>query len=117
VFARLFSHHRPLPLAGFLSSSPEADQREEERDVVKAVDAPEHADLALVPQRVPEHELDEEAPLEHRLLVAEHLERVLAVVLPEPAVPDAAERGAVQAVLQPNAFAEEGSETACIYSR
>jgi hypothetical protein len=39
------------------------------------------------------------------------------VVLPEPAVPDAAERGAVQAVLQPNAFAEEGSETACIYSR
>ena len=104
MFVLLFiSLHRPLP-PGVCSSPPEADQREEERDVVEAVDVPEHADLALVPRRVPEQELDEEAPLEHRLLVAEHLERVLAVVLPEPAVPDATERDAVHAVLQPNVF-------------
>lgn len=61
---------------------------------------PEEADLALVPGRVSEHEFNEQAPLEHSLLVAEHLKRVLAVVLPEAAVPDATKRDAVQAILQ-----------------
>lgn len=98
LLARLFTHSPPS------ASSPEADEREEERDVVEAVDAPEHSDLGLVPRRVAEHELDEEAPLEHRLLVAEHVKRVLAVVLAEPAVPHATERDAVQAILEQNVW-------------
>jgi hypothetical protein len=101
LLARLFTHSPPS------ASSPEADEREEERDVVEAVDAPEHSDLGLVPRRVAEHELDEEAPLEHRLLVAEHVKRVLAVVLAEPAVPHATERDAVQAILEQNISVQE----------
>jgi hypothetical protein len=63
---------------------------------------PEYANFAVVviPRRVPERELDEEAPLEHRLPTAKHLERVLDMVLPEPARSHAAERDAVQTILQ-----------------
>jgi hypothetical protein len=80
-------------------SSPEAEEGEHEREVVEAVEVAHEGDLALVPGRVPERQLQEVAPLHDRLLVAEHLERVPAVVLPEPALPDAAEREPVDRVL------------------
>jgi hypothetical protein len=67
---------------------------------------PHQCNLVLVPWRVPQRELDEVAPLHDRLLVAEHLERVLAVVLPEPARPHAAERERVDRVLQTATRAE-----------
>jgi hypothetical protein len=100
-----------LATVGAASSSPQAEQSKEERDIVETEDVPEHANLAVVvvPWRVPEHELDEEAPLEHRLLVAEHLERVLAMVLSEPARPHAAEGDAVQAILQGKPYVGESS--------
>ena len=60
---------------------------------------PQHPQFAVVPWWVSEHELDEEASLEDRLLVAEHLKRVLAMVLTEPALPDASEREALQPIL------------------
>lgn len=81
------------------AEQPKGEQRKHERDVVEPEDAAQHPHLVLVPRRVSEHELDQEAPPDHRLPVAEQLERVLAVVLPEPALPDPAERDAVQPVL------------------
>lgn len=81
------------------SPSSQAEQREEQRHIVVAEDMPQHPELAAVPWRVSEHELYQEAPLENRLLVAEHLKRVLAVVLPKAALPDAAEREALQPIL------------------
>ena len=91
----------PNPFRTFCYSCPrQAEEGEDEPDVAVAVEVAHHGDLLLVPGRVPEHGLHEEASLQHRLLVAEHLEGVLAVVLPEPALPDAAERQRVDPVLQ-----------------
>lgn len=61
---------------------------------------PQRPDLALIPWWVSEHELDQKASLEHRLLVAEQLEWVLAVVLSESAMANSAERDAFKSVLQ-----------------
>ena len=78
----------------------EAKQEKDESNVVEPIACPAKLQLERIPWRVPGIELREEASSQHRFLMAERFERVLAMVPPHPAWPYSSEWQPVTYILQ-----------------
>lgn len=93
-------HHQLRSSSAHRGSPLQTQQQQDQIDVVVVVCCAEQLKLGLPPRRVPEAELEQVVPPQHRLLMAERVEGVLAVVPPEPALSDTSKWQRVQQELR-----------------